>query len=163
MVLGLLSAIAVTKGLREALPFLTGLVEADPTLSARSIIAAARAAGLSFQDAPAFNIISQLKANLDIREAFHLTDFTSLPDINSLERAVSPLSKNYSFLASITGYNSVTGARERRLVTVVSDTLLTPEQIFETVLSLPSGTPGSQILSNATVNIESGKVSPFAL
>lgn len=163
MALGLLADIAVTKGLREALPYLTHLVEADPNASARSILTAARSLGLSFTDAPAFNIVSQLKANLSIRDKFRTTDFTSLPSIDSLERAVSPLSKNYSFLVSITGFNGVTGARERRHVTVVSDTLLTPEQVLETALAIPSGQPGSQLLGNATVNIERGMVSPLAL
>lgn len=163
MALGLLEDIAVTQGLREALPFLSSLVEASPDLSARAILGAARAIGLSFSDAPAFNIVAQLKANISIRDQFNLTSFTSLPSIDSLERSVAPLSKNYSFLVSITGFNGVTGEREQRHVTVVSDTLLTPEQILETAINIPSGNPGSQLLSNATVNIERGTVSPFAL
>lgn len=161
MAFGLLEDLAVTKGLREALPYLTSLVEAEPALSARSIISTLRSQGLSFGDAGAFNIISQLKANLDVRELFQTTDLTSLPEIESLERAVSPLSKNYSFLVSIKGFNGVTGERETRHVTIVSDTLLTPEQILTTAQSLPSGAPGSQVLGNSTISIEAGFRSPF--
>lgn len=162
MVLAVLADILVTKGLREALPFITGLVEATPEASARSILTAARAAGLSFSNQPAFNLVAQLKANLSIREKFKLTAFDQLPSLDSLEKAVSPLSKNYSFLVKITGFNSATGERERRFVTVVSDSLLSPESILRTANSLPTGNPGSQVLSNQTVSIESASISPFA-
>ncbi len=162
MAISLIEDLLVTKGLREALPFLQAFVEETPEASARSILAAAREAGLSFSNQPAFNIIAQLKANLDIRERFKLTDFTQLPSVDSLEKAITPLSKNYSFLVRITGFNSTTGERERRFVTVVSDNLLTPEQVLMTANNLPTGTPGSQILGNSTVSIQSAMVSPLA-
>lgn len=162
MLTELLAELASTKGLREALPYFAKAVEAAPTLSATEIIAEARGAGLSFRDSGAFNIISQLKANVATRLAFKLTAFDELPSTSALETAVTPLSKDYSFLVSIRGLNQVTGEREKRFVTVVSDELLTPEQILETALGIPTGAPGSQSLINQTVTIESGKISPLA-
>ncbi len=161
MVFALLEALGVTKGLREALPFLEHIVTDNPELSARAILGMARDAGLRFTDAPAFNIVAQLKANLNAKELFNLTAFDELPKFTSLERAVTPLAKNYSFLVKITGYNALTGERENRHISVVSDNLLTPADIIKSALNIPNQSPGSSVLSNATVSIVSGKVSPF--
>jgi len=153
----------LTKGLRAALPFIESIVNRDPGLSARDVINAARAAGLSFRDAGAFQVIGQLKANVAVRERFRLTDFNGLPSLDSLERALTPLRKDYSFLVRISGFNRASGSREQRFVTVVSDNLLSPAEILQSALKAPSETPGSSPLENATVSIERGMISPLAL
>ncbi len=158
----LFGAIELTKGLREALPFFEHIIEQSPLASATHVIELARDAGLSFRDSGAFNIISQLKSNASLKAAFKLTSFDSLPDPNTLGIAITPLRKDYSYLVSIKGLNEVTGARERRFVTIVSDDLLSPAQIFKAAMGLPTGQEGSQLLRNQTVTLESALKSPLA-
>lgn len=161
MVLALIEALGVTKGLREAIPFLEGIVTRNPELSARAVIEAAREAGLRFSDGPAFNIISQLKSNLDAKELFGLTDLDELPDLHAFGLSDSPMTRNYQFMVSIRGYNPLTGEREERFISIMSDSILSPAQVIETALALPKDSPGSQWLSNATVTVESAKKSPY--
>lgn len=156
MVAPLLFQSFITKGLREALPFLTYLVEANPTASARSIIADARASGLSFTDTGAFRVIGQLKANLDARRLFGLLDDNELPEPETLGVALGDLRKNYSFAVEIVGLNRASGERETRHVTIVSDDLLTPNQILETAIQLPTHVGGSMGLENAQYRITGG-------
>ncbi len=163
MAIPLLQLVAVTKGLREALPFLEGLVARNPAASATSILKVARDAGLSFRDAPAFQLVGQLKSNLQTLSRLRLTDFAQVPSDEELEVAVTPLRKNYSYLVGIQGTNPLTGGRERRFVTVVSDNSLSPNEVFQTALEAPSGREGSQILNNQRLSLDSAKISPLAL
>lgn len=163
MVLPLISRIGVTKGLREALPFITSLVESNPTMSARAILVAARDAGLSFRDGPALNVVAQLKANLDIARRFRGIDFNDVPRDSDFEVAVTPLKKDYSYIVQITGLNPATGERERRTVAIASDNALSPESVLESALDLPRDRPGSQGLINTTYNITHAYISPLAI
>lgn len=162
MPLSLLADIAITKGLREALPFLEHLVGLDPEASARSILSAARAVGLSFSDGPAFNVVAQIKANIASVSRLNALGPDELPDIAELVRTEAPLKKNYAFVVKITGYNANTGEREERGVTVVSDELLTLNQVFSDASSLPTETPGSSPLANSTLELVRMYASPYA-
>lgn len=162
MAIPLLRAIGFTKGLREALPFFEGLVTSNPAASATSILRAARDAGLSFRDGPAFQLISQLKKNRDLLERFKISDPDDVPRVDQLGEDAAPLKRNYAYVASITGFNSATGEREVRHVTVVSDELLSINQIEQSVRDLPRDRPGSQTLSNTTFDLERAVRSPLA-
>lgn len=154
--------LTLTKGLREALPFLDSLIDEEPELSARAIIRMLRSQGLGFRDSDAFALIGQLKSNLNARKLFKLTGLDDIPSLDTLEKAVTPLGKDFSFLVKISGFDRNLGERVNRFVTVVSDTLLSLNEILDIAAQAPQGKEGSEALINSRSEVISGKRSPLA-
>lgn len=163
MVNPLLDALANTRGLRQALPFLTKIVQATPELSNAAIMASARAAGLHFENVGVGVVLNQLKANVNIAQQFRVASLDQIPSLDTLGQALTPLKKNYSFIARIAGFNPLTGLRETTHVTVVSDTLMTPADIQAAALRFGDTGQSGAGLINRSVSVESGLVSPLAI
>lgn len=162
MVLALFEGLELSKGLREAIPFLNHIVTDNPELGNQNILDLAREAGLRFTDGPARVIVNQIKSDIKAFQLFNVEALDELPSLRSFGKIDSPLTKNYSFGVKITGYNSLTGERETRNITVVSNELLTPAQIYADALNLPNDKPGSSILSNSVMTIVNAKKSKYA-
>lgn len=162
MALELLEDLVLTKGLKQAIPFLTGIVEANANLTNKAILDIARTAGLSFRDSVAGRVVTQLKADFDIMSRFRLGSLDELPDLRDLITSKDPLSKNYAFLAQVTGTHPETGGRITRNFYITSDTLLTPAQVQSIALGLPGDDGQGYELMNATVNVTRGIKSRYA-
>lgn len=163
MVVPLLSRSLVTKGLREALPFLEGLVARNPKTSIDGILAAGRNAGLTYPNEQARSLVRQLKANLDIRNLLKVKDFDKTIPESSMEIATTKLRRDYSYLVRIRGLDESAGIRVEREVYVSSDMLLTPNEIFETVEGMENQGFGSDPLKDPSMTIIAAKINPLAL
>jgi hypothetical protein len=162
MAIPLIRTIGFTKGLREALPFINSLVKRNPIATTESILAAARDAGLRFTNAPARQLVTQLKNNADLLKRFKVRSLDAIPPDAAFGLGEAPLKKNYAYQWSITGYNAFTGERETRYVTVASNKRLSFNDAYESMLGAPDRTPGSQVLSNTTYELEGALRSPLA-
>lgn len=154
MAIALIRTIGFTKGLREALPFFNSIVSKNPAASVTSILDAARGAGLRFTNQPARILVQQLKNNADLLKRFKVRDVFQTPPDRAYGVAETELDKNYSYRWAINGYNPFTGERETRYVTVVSDRRLSINASYEQMLKAPDRNPGSQVLTNATYDLE---------
>ena len=161
MVLALLRTIAMTKGLRAALPFFEALVSRNPTMTARRILEQARGAGLAFRDTPAFQLVAQLKTNQKILSHLMVGSLKEVIPRLGWGKSVTNMTKNYSIVVKIRGYNPLTEKREIRLVTVISNRAMSVNRAFELAALLPSDKPGSQGLENVTYDVESALRSSF--
>lgn len=163
MVVPFLARAGVTAGLREALPFLEGLVSRNPAASIDSILRAGRDAGLRYPNDIARSLVRQLRDNFDIRARLNVKDFDKVIPEGSMEVATTKLRRDYSYLVRIRGLDEETGRRETRDIYVSSDMLLTPNEIFDTAASLNDERPGSAPLVDSNMTIVAAKINPLAL
>ena len=151
MVVSLLRSIGASRGLREALPFLEGIVARNPGITVQGALNQAREAGLRFTDTPARVVVNQLKANLEAVRKFRTADLDKLPPDSAFGVSVGLLNKNYSYGFEIRGFNEALGERVTRNVTVVSNRKLSYNEAEEMALSRFDDIPGSGNLANQSI------------
>ena len=153
----------LTKGVREALPFLTHLVTSPENLSKNEMLRRLSDAGLGINRAQGLKVIGQLQAA--DRAGVYLREYSAadLPVFGDLAKAVTPLLRNFAYLIRARYYLPSTGETLERFITYSTNTLITKDQALAAIAEETAGLQAASGTIHLGGTVDNVLISPDAV